>query len=144
MSTSTYLRSRVDLRPLSGLLVAGDVLALAAFVVAGTARHGSRPFSNPDVVAGALAPFLLAWLGVAVLGGLYTADAVRSPGRALGWAVPAWILAVLLGHALRVTPLFRGGTSVGFVVVSLVVGGVLLVGWRLVASLVVAKTGTAG
>lgn len=136
MSTSTYLRSRVDVRPLAGALVAGDSLALAAFVVAGTIQHGEQPLSNPGVVASALAPFLLAWVAVAVLGGLYTADAVVSVRRALSWTVPAWIVAVLLGHGLRATPLFRGGTTVAFVLVTALVGGFLLVGWRLLAVVV--------
>jgi len=131
MSTSTYLRSRVDLRPLAAALAVGDVLALTAFVVAGTVQHGEQPFSNPGIVAGALAPFLVAWVAVALVGGLYTADAVSTPRRALGWTVPAWVVAVLMGHALRATPVFRGGTTAAFVLVTLVVGGVLVVGWRL-------------
>jgi len=130
MSTSTYLRSRVDARPLAGLLAVGDVLALLVFVVAGTVEHGGSPLANPGALAETLAPFLLAWVVVALLGGLYTADAVVTARRALGWTVPAWVVAVLLGHALRATPVFSGGTAPAFVVVTLVVGGVLLVGWR--------------
>jgi hypothetical protein len=129
MSTTTYLRSRVDLRPLAGVLAVGDVLALTAFVVIGTVQHGQQPF-NPGVVAGALAPFLLAWVAVALLGGLYTADAVLSVRCALGWTVPAWVVAVLAGHAVRATALFPGGTTAAFVAVTLTVGGVLVVGWR--------------
>lgn len=131
MSTSTYLDSRVDPRPLAGLLVVGDTLAVAAFVVAGTIQHGSQPFANPGIVAGALAPFLLAWLAVALVGGLFTAEAVRSPRQVLIRTVPAWVVAVLLGHALRATALFRGGTTAAFVLVTLAVGGFLVVGWRL-------------
>ncbi len=131
MSTSTYLRTRVDRRPLAGLLAVGDALALTAFVVAGTIQHGGEPLADPGTVAGTLAPFLLAWVAVALVAGLYTADAVRSYRRALGWTVPAWVVAVLLGHALRATPVFSGGTTVAFVLVTLVVGGVLVVGWRL-------------
>lgn len=131
MGTSTYLQTRVDRRPLSGLLAVGDALALTAFVVAGTIQHGGQPLSDPGAVAGTLAPFLLAWGVVGLLGGLYTADAVRSPRAALGWTVPAWVVAVLLGHTLRATPVFEGGTSVPFVLVTLAIGGVLVVGWRL-------------
>lgn len=120
----------MDLRPLAGVLAVGDVLALTAFVVIGTVQHGQQPFSNPGVVAGALAPFLLAWVAVALLGGLYTADAVLSVRRTLGWTVPAWVVAVLAGHAVRATALFPGGTTAAFVAVTLTVGGVLVVGWR--------------
>ena len=130
MSTSTYL-PRVDRRPLAGLLAAGDALALTGFVVAGLVQHGGQPLSNPGAVVGTLAPFLLAWVAVALVGGLYTADAVRSVRRALGWTAPAWVVAVLLGHGLRATSLFSGGTTVAFVLVTLAVGGFLVVGWRL-------------
>jgi hypothetical protein len=34
-----------------------------------------------------------------------------------------------------VTPVFRGGTTVGFFLVSLAVGGLLLIGWRLFAGI---------
>jgi hypothetical protein len=131
MSTSTYLRPRIDRRPLAGLLAVGDALALTAFVAAGIVQHGGQPLSNPGTVAGTLAPFLLAWVAGALVGGLYTADAVGSARRALGSTVPIWVVAVLLGHALRASPVFGGGTTPVFVLVTLVVGGVLVVGWRL-------------
>lgn len=139
MSTSTYLRSRVDVRPLAGLLAVGDAIAITSFVVAGIIQHGGQPFSNPGEVPGPVAPFLIGWFAVALLGGLYTADAVLSPQRAIGWTVPAWVLAVLVGHALRATSLFPGGTEISFVVVTLVIGGVLVVGWRLLASVVTGR-----
>ncbi len=135
MSTTAYLRTRVDLRPFAGLLFVGDVLALTAFVVAGTAQHGQQPLANPAVVAGVLAPFLISWVLVALGGGLYTADATGDLRRVLGWTVPAWVVAVLLGHGLRATALFRGGTTVAFVIVTLLVGGVLVVGWRVLFAL---------
>ena len=144
MSTSTYLRSRVDVSPLAGVLVAGDVLALTTFVVAGTVHHGGQPFSNPSRVAGALAPFLLGWLIVAILAGLYTRDAVLSARRALSWTVPAWVLSVLVGHTLRLTSLFPGNTTVGFLVVTLLLGGTLVVGWRLLVTFVFGREKRAG
>jgi hypothetical protein len=134
MNTRTYLRSRVDARPLAAVLAVGDLVALTAFVVAGTIQHGERPFANPEVVVGALAPFLLAWALLSVVGGLYTADAVISVRRALSWTAPVWVFAVLLGQGLRATSLFPGGTSAPFVVVTLVVGGSLVVGWRVLAT----------
>ena len=132
MSASTYafLRSRVDLRPLAGVLAVGDSLALTVFVVVGAVSHGQQPFSNPGTAAAILAPFLLAWGAVALFGGLYTADAVAGVRRVLGRTVPAWVVAAVLGQGLRATPLFRGGTSVAFALVTLVVGGALVGGWR--------------
>ncbi|MFT4922514.1 MAG: hypothetical protein ACI8XM_001731 [Haloarculaceae archaeon] len=137
MSTSTYFRSRVDTRPLAAVLAAGDLLALTVFIVAGASHHSERPFANPEIVIGALAPFVLAWAGVAFVAGLYTADAVISVRRAIGWTTPVWVFAALLAHGLRATPLFRGNTGVLFLLVTLAVGGVLVVGWRTLASVIV-------
>ncbi|MEF8782894.1 MAG: DUF3054 domain-containing protein [Haloarculaceae archaeon] len=139
MSTSTYLRSRVDVRPFAGLLAVGDALAITSFVVAGIIQHGGQPFSNPGEVPGPVAPFLLGWFAVALLGGLYTVDALLSPRRALSWTAPAWVIAVLVGHGLRATSLFPGGTTAGFILVTLVVGGILVVGWRLLASVAIGR-----
>lgn len=139
MSTTTYLRSRVEFSPLALALAVGDLLALTTFIVAGTLSHGERPFANPDVVAGALAPFLLAWWGAALLGGLYTSDAVLGVRRAASWALPAWAVAVVVGQGLRATPLFRGGFAVTFMLVTFVVGGLLVVGWRCLVAAVLSR-----
>lgn len=134
MSTRTYLSSRIDTVPLAAGLAAGDAIALGLFVMIGEIQHGNQPFSNPDVVFEALAPFLLAWLAVAFVGGLFTADSLLSPRRAISWALPAWVLADLIAHGLRASPLFRGNTAFTFLVVSLVAGGLLLIGWRFLAA----------
>jgi len=140
VNTTTYLRSRVDGRPLAAALAAGDVLALTAFIAVGTAHHGEQPLSSPGVVAGALAPFLLSWTLVALAAGLYTAGAVRSVRRTLVVTVPAWTVAVLVGQGLRATSLFEGGTSVAFVLVTVGVGGLAVIGWRVLATVLVGKT----
>jgi hypothetical protein len=139
MSTTTYLRSRVDRSSLALGLAAGDLLALSVFVVVGAQNHGERPFANPEVVVGALAPFLLAWWATALVGGLYTTDAVLGPRRALSWGLPAWVATVVIGQALRATPLFRGGFALTFMLVTLVVGGTLVLGWRVLFASVLAR-----
>lgn len=137
MRTTTYLRTRIDAVPRTAGLALGDAIAILAFVAAGVARHGGDPVGEPVGVLRAAAPFLVAWWLVAFIGGLYTRDAIASPRMALSWALPAWILATLLGHALRGTGPVPGGTTPAFVLVTLAVGGVLVVGWRVLAALVV-------
>jgi len=129
VSTRTYLRTRIDPSRRTAGLVAGDAAALGAFVWAGAVNHGYAPAAAPLRYLGALAPFLLAWVAVAALAGLYTSDATTTVRRAVGWAVPAWLVALPVAHGLRVV-VFRGGTSPGFLAVSGLVGGTLLVGWR--------------
>lgn len=134
MRTATFLRTRIDPAPLTAGLVVGDGLAILAFVTVGEFRHGADPLANPAIVLTAAAPFLVGWAVVAVLGGLYTPDAVTSVRRAASWTTPAWIVASLLGQAIRATDPIPGDTPLTFVLVALVFGGVAVVGWRVVAA----------
>jgi len=137
MRPSTYLRSRVDPTVRTAALVAGDLLALLAFVVVGVDHHGFDPASRPVRVLGSVVPFWLGWFLAAFVGGLYTADALSSVRRAVGWAVPAWAGAVVVGQALRSTAAFPGNASLVFALVSLVFGGAVLLGWRGLAATLV-------
>lgn len=139
MRTGTYVRTRVEPIPLTVGLAVGDAAAVLAFFVAGEIQHNADPFGNPAFVLTGAAPFLLGWAVVAFFGGLYTRDAVASPRRAVSWAVPAWIVATLLGHALRSTAVFRGGTALSFVLVTMAIGGVLLVGWRILVAVLASR-----
>jgi len=141
MSTgrAAVLGGRVAVSPRTAGLAAGDALAILAFVLAGEVSHYSTAFvlANPGYVLGTYAPFLLGWAVVAPLAGLYDgrrgeglAGARRSALRGGG----AWVLAALIGQGLRATALFDGGAAPTFVLVSLVVGGVLVAGWRAVAA----------
>ncbi len=136
MSTATYLRTRVDRAPIVPALLVGDVGAILLFVGIGINSHGGDPLGEPAHLVLTAAPFLLSWLLVALLGGLYTTDAVLGLRRALSWTVPAWVVAALLGQGLRATPWFPGDTAVTFAIVSIVAGGALLTGWRLGMTLV--------
>jgi hypothetical protein len=139
MSTATYVRTRVDPEPFALGLAMGDAAAIVAFAAAGVTQHGGDPVGDPAHVLLVAAPFLIGWGLAAFLGGLYTRDAITSPRRALSWAIPAWVVATLLGHALRSTAVFQGGTELTFVLVTLAFGGVLVLGWRVLAALVVER-----
>jgi hypothetical protein len=139
MST-TYLRSQIEPTSLAAGLAVGDVLALSTFVAAGRVRHLGTPIGDPVSFLDTLAPFLIGWGLAAVVGGLYTSDALLSPRRAVSWALPAWILALVVGMGLRATPLFTGGAAPAFVIVTLVTGGALVIGWRVLAAVLTQKT----
>lgn len=138
MST-TYLRSQVEPTSLAAGLAVGDVLALAAFVAAGRQQHLGTPIGDPVGFLDTLAPFLIGWIVAAIIGGLYTSDALLTPRRAISWTLPAWVFAVVIGIGLRATPLFTGGAAPTFVIVTFLVGGTLLVGWRALAATVLNK-----
>lgn len=140
VSTATYLRTRVEPTRRMGVLAVGDAVAILAFAAAGVWHHGAVSVADPAVaVAAAAAPLLVAWGLVAFLGGLYTANAVTSPRRALSWSLPAWVVATLVGHALRATGPVPGGTGPTFVLVTLGVGGAFVIGWRTAAAALVGR-----
>lgn len=139
MTALGYLRSRVDPGRTTLALALGDGLAILVFSTLGAAHHGEAPLVDPVHVGWVAAPFLLGWAGVAFVGQLYIRDAILTPRRAISWSVPAWLAATLIGQGLRATPLFPGGTALTFVLVTVFAGGVLVVGWRLLATLVLAR-----
>jgi hypothetical protein len=133
MSTTTSLRGRVEFSPSTAGLLVGDVLALGVFVFVGQQfGHSMRPLANPLGYVEALAPFVVAWVAVAILAGLYAGDALTSLRRGVGLAAVAWLVALPVAHGLRV--LVSGSTAVAFVVISALVGGALLLGWRALAA----------
>jgi hypothetical protein len=139
MTTTASLRSRLVPSALVVRLAAGDAVALTIFFTLGAISHDLRPFADPTVVAEGVAPFLLAWWLAALVGDLYTADAIVSPRRAVTATLPVWVLALLAGNGLRATELFRGGAAWTFMLVTLVVCGTLLVGWRVLAAAVLGR-----
>lgn len=124
----------IDPTPATALLAFGDAAAIVAFAVAGAFSHGEDPIGDPGVVVAISAPFLLGWAAVATVTGLYERDAVASIRTAAIRTVPAALLGVGVGLALRATPWFPGGVAWTFVLVSVAVTGSLLVGWRLLAA----------
>jgi hypothetical protein len=135
MNLSSLIRSRIDRSRLALGLGIGDLLAISGFVIAGEYRHGIDPLVFPGVVGETLAVFLGGWAIAAVLGGLYTSDALKNPRRVLSWTVPAWVFATLLTHGFMAVTSFHGGTELSFVAVTLGFGGIAVVGWRLVLAI---------
>jgi len=125
---------RVDLAAVTALVALGDLTCIGAFVVAGEVSHNVDPVASPVYVAETAVPFLVGWALVAVLGGLYAADARRSWRRAVGLTVPAWAAAALVAQAVRATPYVHGGAALPFYLVSVGVGLALLVPWRAATS----------
>ncbi|MBX0302806.1 DUF3054 domain-containing protein [Haloarcula salinisoli] len=138
MSVATADRSRIDLSQKTALLAAGDLAAILAFIVLGSSSHSYGPF---DVVhiAGAFAPFLVGWLLVAGPAGLYASDAPGTLANSTLVTLLVWIVAVAIAQALRATGLFPGGAALTFAVVSVLVGGLLLTLWRIVATVTLAR-----
>jgi len=121
---------RFDPSPLTALVAAGDIVLIGLFVTLGEIQHGMPPWEYPLWALETFAPFLIGWVVVSFVGGLYTRDAWQFPLRAISWTTPAWITAVLIAMAIRATPQVHGGVQLTFVAVSIVVGLALLLPWR--------------
>lgn len=108
----------------------GDILAIAAFVVAGEVSHGIDPITQGEVVVDTLLPFLIGWVLIAPLLGGYAVGTLDDPVVAITSVIPAWLVADGIGQVLRDTSSFHGSADPIFYLVVAGVGGALLVGWR--------------
>ncbi|KAK9838317.1 hypothetical protein WJX81_004248 [Elliptochloris bilobata] len=110
------------------LLAGGDAAALLLFAAVGRSSHSEG--LAPVAVLATAAPFLLGWFAAAVpLGGFGRAACGERAGEAALAAAKCWAVGVPAGIAVR--SLARGyAPDKAFVIVTLVVTGVLLVGWR--------------
>jgi hypothetical protein len=116
-----------------------DVVLIAAVVLVGRIEHGGNPVAEPLASLETLAPFVIGWLAVALLAGVYTRD--RPLGRGLRLTTVTWIAAANVGLMIRGAPVFAGGTTWPFPVVITATGLVVLLGWRLGYALYRSVTG---
>ncbi len=83
-------------------LAVGDLLALVIFAAIGGASHGTLSGDAPLLrVLNTAAPFMLAWLLVGMVVGVYQGTALYPVGRVVGRTLVAGILAGPLGVVLR-------------------------------------------
>ena len=106
-----------------------DALLVLVFVLIGRASHDENP------VLGALITY---WpFFVALVIGWILARAWKSPFAVLRSGVPIWVTTVVIGMVLRV--LSGQGVQFSFVIVTSVVLGVFLLGWRGIARVVAVR-----
>ncbi len=110
------------------ILAVGDVLVLGLFVLLGERDHA---ISDPQPVLRwfiTTAEFALPWLIAAWALGTYRADITTR--TFLGKTVTAWLIAAPLGALLRSFVNGSGAIASTFLVVTLVVGGAMVIAWR--------------
>lgn len=129
---------RIEASGTTALLLAGDLLAILVFVLAGEFRHHPTDLALSRT-PGTLLPFLVGWAVLAPVAGAYAAGIGRQPRAGAITVAAAWIGAALLGHALRATDYLHGGFDLTFVLVSLATAGPLLVAWRLAVGYLLAR-----
>lgn len=123
----------------SMFVAVGDLCLLAALVTVGVIQHGTDPLADPVGTAGAMAPFVTAWLPIAALAGLYAEEALRSVRRSVRLTTVGWLAAANVGLILRSSPLFDGGAGWIFNLVITGLGLLVLGTWRGVAAAVLGR-----
>ena len=115
----------------------GDLVIIIGIVLLGNVEHGGNPIAEPLTSLMTTVPFVIGWLAVAALAGVYT----RSPGiDDTRLTAVTWIAAANVGLMIRGSPLFDGGTTWPFPIV--ITGTVLVavLGWRLGYALFTSRT----
>lgn len=126
--------TRFDRSAVTVVLVVVDLAIITAQLSAGLVVHGTDPLATPLYTAETVVPFLLGWLLVAPLLGVYTArirESLVETALAVGFA---WIVAALTGVGLRATPWLVGGAPPAFVLVTVGTGLATLLPWRLLVT----------
>lgn len=109
-----------------GALV-GDLLVVLLFVAIGFVQHGT-PLTTQNL-------FLAGWpFALGVLLGHLAIRAWRAPFRI--WPHGLFVWGITLATTMALRTLFTAGTEVSFVIVTALVTGVLMLGWRAVAQYV--------
>lgn len=109
-----------------------DVVAVIAFAATGRASHGEAVLAGLAITAW---PFL-----VALAVGWLIALAWRRPLAPIRTGIPIWVSTVALGMLLRAVS--GQGTALAFVIVATLTLGLLLIGWRTLATLVIRRAQT--
>jgi hypothetical protein len=114
------------------LFVAGDLLALLAFVYIGQRDHGLVDAANPLWgVLWTAAPFVVVWLPVGIWMDIFPRVVPVNPRSLLIRSLNAWLVAAPLGVILRAFLLGRAVIPTSFLVATLSFGGLFVLGWRL-------------
>ena len=126
-------------RPATVALLIGDLLVIGALVAWGLSSHSVHALDRPFYAIRTAAPFLLGWLIMGPIAGAFSSRALRSPRSMVLAAGAAWLGAALIGVAIRATPLLPGGAAPTFVLVMVVIGLAVMVPWRVLVTVVIAR-----
>lgn len=126
--------TRFDRSATTALVLLGDLAIIAAQLSYGLVVHGTDPLADLPYTAETVAPFLLGWLLVAPMIGVYTARVRGSFAETVLAVSIAWIVAALIGVALRTTPWLVGSAPPTFVLVTVATGLLTLLPWRVLVT----------
>ncbi|GAX88506.1 DUF3054 domain-containing protein [Effusibacillus lacus] len=111
------------------LLLAGDILMLILFALMGQSEH--KTYTTFQGTLETAAPFVIAWLIVGLVLGLYKLQHYRSFASMFKRTLIVWILAIPFGMMLRNLYL-NSALKIPFLIVALVSTLILLSIWRII------------
>lgn len=103
-----------------------DGLAIALFVALGELHHSGTLAAGIETYT----QFLIGWAIASVVFHAYTPRAISTPRRTALVGTKTWVLAAVIGQVIRMIVEPSATFSPTFVLVSIVAGGVILVGAR--------------
>lgn len=104
-------------RTFDPILAGIDIVLVVGLIVAGQLSHGISPVADPLASAESTLPFLIGWLAVSTLAGLYRPSRTVDPFQATRWSVLCWLAGANVGFLIRGSPLVDGGVPWEFTVV---------------------------
>lgn len=110
------------------VLLVGDIVALLLWVLLGLEMHRMTQ-GLPQHLVRVAAPFIVGWLAAAGLVGAYLPSVIRRPRTFMVLSAAAWLIGVAIGLVIRGLVFGEGFVPV-FALVTLVVTGLFLLGWR--------------
>lgn len=126
---TTWFGGRVEASTRTLGLALGDLAMIALFVLVGELRHGGTLAGGLETVG----QFLVGWLLVSVVAGVYGPRALEGPRQAVVRVVAAWVVAAITAQLVRLAMTPGGLVQPAFVAVSIGFGGAFLAAWRYVA-----------
>ena len=119
------------------VLAIGDLVAIVALILIGQLSHDIDPVTEPLASIESMIPFLVGWVVISMLAGVYAREIATSVARAARSTTVAWVAAVNVGLIIRSTPLFDGGAGWPFNLVLTGSGLAILLAWRIAYASVV-------
>ncbi|MFC4767083.1 DUF3054 domain-containing protein [Effusibacillus consociatus] len=108
------------------VLLIGDLVMLYLFALIGELSHNK--FTNPLGTLGTAAPFIIVWLVIGFLAGIYKMEHYNNFGTMFKKTALLWLIAIPAGLGIRA--LSTGEIPLPFFIVTMISTFILLFLWR--------------
>jgi hypothetical protein len=110
------------------VLLIADIVLLILFAFIGQQEH--HTYTGPLSLLKTAAPFILTWVILGFIAGLYKMDTYRSVGSMLKRTLPVWLITAPVAILLRMQIEQESVFPTPFLIVPYITTLILLIGWR--------------